>query len=132
MTSIIYKIIADFGECRDFIGDGSSYIRIKVDGADYGHIVIGNIGVPLKCGIARISLSSLPDGEYSPYLFTEGRRIQLERIRKSGDKLSRPSLDAELLARLLIRLEALEGEVKSLNKRTEKTEAMVNPRPLFG
>ncbi len=117
MTTILYKIVGGFGECRDFSGDDGALLRVKIDGSDGGIVTVGGISKRVTKGEARLNLSSLSDGDYSPSYVTEGGLIQLERIRKCGNKLTRPPIDAALVARLLLRTEALENECEGLKRR---------------
>ena len=132
MTVITYKCISGFGECRAIIGEGAEVVRIIVEGIDGGIISVGTLSARLRRGAARINLSALPDGEYSPILYTNDGKIQLERIRKEGKKLTRPPVDTDLVARLLYRVEALESEVAELKGRTDKNELAISGHSIFG
>ena len=131
MTSIIYRIVADFGECADFIGDGSTNVRIQVCGIGTGTLVIGSVAARLSSGIAHLDISSLPDGEYTPILFSGSKRTNLEKIKLRNGHISRLTLDPELIERLLNRVRELEDEQCSINARLEVCEMAIHPKTLF-
>lgn len=126
MTEIIYKIRSGFGECRTFLEGEARSVKVAIVGADEGILVIGGRRRRLSAGVCYLSLEGIPDGDYTPTVIVGGETITLERIRKMGDRVSRPPLDLELISRLITladRLEAkvgwLEEEVKSLTEKIE-------------
>lgn len=131
MTSIIYKIIANFGECVDFIGDGSGNLRVEVVGLGEGTMVIGSVAARLSAGIAHLDLSSLPDGEYTPILFSGSKKTSLEKIKLFGGRITRVTLDPEVIERLLHRVRELEEAQCILASRLEVCEMAIHPKALF-
>ncbi len=131
MTSIIYKIVAGFGECRKIRGTCADTARIEVEGASDGFISIGELSCRLKDGVGRMPLGLLPDGEYSPLLFTENGVTKLEKIRKSERGISRCELDAELISRMLLRLESCEERIILLEKKLSGIEAAIRGSALL-
>ena len=131
MTSIVYNIIANFGECAEFIGDGSTNVRVEIKGLDGGSIVIGDRAARLPGGIAHLDLSSLPDGEYTPAVFATSKRIPLEKIKIRDGRLSRVVIDQNLIERLLLRVRELECDRDELSRRLEICESAIRPKTLF-
>lgn len=131
MTSIIYRISANYGECIGFYGDGSSNVRLAIDEVNSGSIVIGSSAARLTAGVAHLDLSGLSDGEYTPTLFAASKRIALEKIKIRGGKISRVILDPDLIARLLSRVSELECDRDKLLSRIEALEMATHPKTLF-
>lgn len=125
MTNIIYKIVSDFGECRKIRGTCADTARIEVEGTSDGFISIGELSCRLKDGVGRLPLGLLPDGEYSPLLFTEGGITHLEKIKKSERGISRSEPDTELISRMLLRLESCEKRILLLEERLSGIEAAI-------
>lgn len=132
MTTIIYKIISDFGECRAFTAGDGPRLGIRTEGANDGIISIGNISARTKDGVCTLNLSSLPDGDYAPLFVSGGRTIRFEKIRKLGEKLTRPPLDFELMTRILMRLEALELRFGELDDSMKKLAEDIHGHAIFG
>ena len=131
MTSIIYKIVAGYGECIGFCGDGSLNTRLAIEGIGSGSIVIGDRAARVTSGIAHLDLSSLSDGEYTPTLFAASKRMPLEKIRIRGGKISRLILEPEQIERLLRRVNELECDRDKLLLRIEALEMAAHPKTLF-
>ncbi len=131
MTTIIYKIVSGFGECRTFVPGGCS-LRVTVDAECDGILSIGGVSARTEGGKCRINLAHLPDGDYTPTFAARGSVYRLERIRKMGENLTRPPIDLELIARMLVRMEALEGELKALRERSDTLEGKLVGGGIFG
>ena len=131
MTTIIYKIVSDFGECRGFTSGGCS-LSVRVDADCDGIFSIGGISQRTEGGKCRISLARLPDGDYTPTFTAKGRVYKLERLRKMGENLTRPPIDLELIAKMLLRIEALETEVRALTERFGALERRLVGGGIFG
>ena len=131
MTSIIYKIVAGFGESIGFYGDGSPNVRIGIDGIESGSIVIGSCAARIQSGVSHIDLSELSDGEYTPTLFASSKRIPLEKIRVRGGKVSKVILDPALIERLASRVGELEAAQEKLLLRLDALEIATHPKTLF-
>ena len=131
MTSIFYKIVANYGEIRKIVGSGVDPVRIYIDGADEGVVAIGRLSAPLKGGRSRLSLSLADDGEQKCELYTRGGAIPLEPILKLGERLSTSAADTSLLRRLAVRTEELEAKLGDLISRVAECEGAIRGKPLF-
>ena len=63
MTTIIYKLVDGFGECRHADGRGTDCVKIIIKDADGGLFSIGNRSMRFIGDTIRIDLKTLPDGE---------------------------------------------------------------------
>ena len=131
MTSIFYKIVHNFGESRKIAGSGSENVHIHVDGADGGIITVGNISAPLKENIARISLHTLTDGEYTPTLYKDGELFALETISKCGNRISFTNDGSDMIRRIALRAEMIEKRLDNLEKRCAEHEGAIYGKPIF-
>lgn len=132
MTSIFYKIVADFGELRKISGSGTDKVRVHIEGADNGILTLGRVSAPIKAGAAKLSLTPLADGEHRASLYVGGRLIELEPLAKLSDRISPRTPDAPLLRRLALRTEKLELELAALRERVAANERAINGPSLFG
>jgi hypothetical protein len=130
MTSIFYKLINNFGEMRKITGGGSDSVRIHVEGAESGIITVGNVSAPLKSGVARLSLLTLADGEYTPTLYKSGSITVLEALSKCGSRISAAGSGA-LLRRIALRTEALEERLEKVEERCASYESAIYGKPLL-
>ena len=131
MTTIIYKIHGNFGVNTLFKRD-STELTVKLLGIREGALKIGDISAEVKVGSATLSLSSLPDGVYTPILYTDSGEIRLEAIRKLGEKLSRYPTDRNLTVNLLERIERLEDSVATLECLVAELDKRVRGNGIFG
>lgn len=132
MTSLFYKIVANFGECRRIVGNDTARVRLHIEGCEEGFVSVGGISAPIKEGVARLNLSPLADGEYAPSLHLPGGTVRLESISKRGTSLERASCDAELTRRLSLRLEALEERLSGLEETCAEHELAIKGEPILG
>ena len=130
MTSIFYKMVSNFGEVRRITGCGADKVRIHTEGAENGIVTVGNVSAPIKDGVARLSLHTLADGEYTPTICNDGGIFVLEALSKCGSRIS-ASGDSELIRRIALRAEAIEERLDSLEKRCEKYEGAIYGKPIF-
>ena len=87
MTKIVYFIKGDEGEIVSFTPGTAEVVEVRLEGVDEGIISFGPKSARLKGGIARIALSVLPDGDYTPRVSTSGSHIYLAEIRKTAISL---------------------------------------------
>ena len=132
MTSLFYKIVANFGECRRTVGNDAARVRLHIEGCDQGYVSVGSISAPIKEGVARLNLSVLADGEYSPTLHLPVGTVRLESIVKRGASVERTSCDAEMTRRLSLRLEALEERLAGLEQTCAEHELAIRGDAIFG
>ena len=126
MTKIVYFIKGDEGEIVSFTPGTAEVVEVRLEGVDEGIISFGPKSARLKGGIARIALSVLPDGDYTPRVSTSGSHIYLAQIRKTGNKVTRPQVKPELLDKLYLRVYDLEKENEVLKRRLESLEGKVD------
>ena len=126
MTKITFFINNGEGEIRSFRPGVASICEIKVEGVNTGIISFGPKSARLKDGVARIALSPLPDGDYTPRLSVEGKQIYLSEIRKSGNKITRPQVKPEFIDKLYLRVYEVEKKNEELEKRLEILEGKVD------
>ena len=131
MTSLFYKIVAGYGECRKFSAGGTTGVRIHVEGCGSGFISVGGISREISDGVAHLDISSLPDGEYSPILHKGGEMIRLEPIRKAGDSVSLPPPGRELIRSLSDRIFLLEAGLSETDAMTRRHERAIAGDPLL-
>lgn len=131
MTTIIYKLVDSFGECRQAEGCGTDCVKIIIKGADGGLFSIGNRSMRFVGDTVRIDLKSLPDGEYSPTLSYDGKCYFLERLKKRGDSITRAPIDIELLSRALMRLERSEEKIAGLEATLAELIPLIKGNPIF-
>lgn len=131
MTEIIYKIRGDFGECRTFVEGDARSVKVAIIGADEGILVIGGRKRRLSGGVCYLSLEGIPDGDYTPKIIVGGEFITLERIRKTGDRISRPPLDLELISRLITLADRLEAKVDRLEEKVNSLTGKIEGQDLF-
>lgn len=131
MTTIIYKLVKDFGECRSTAGQGCESVKLIINGADGGLFSIGNKSMRFLGETVRIDLSTLPDGEYTPMLSVDGRVYPLERLKKRGNIITRAPIDIELFSRMLLRLEAAEERLIKLEDALDELTTLVRGNPIF-
>ena len=108
MTVLCYTIVDNFGECRSIFGKGTDPLEIRLEGAKEGIVHIGGIMSRVENGIAHISLSSLADGEYTPYVKTGQSTVELEQIKIRGSRVTLTPLKEQRLRRLLVRTDQSE------------------------
>jgi hypothetical protein len=130
MTRISYKISGSFGAISELI-QGDSTVTVSVTGAS-GTLKIGDTSAAIKGGKAMLSLSHLPDGIYSPKLYTKSGEIQLESIRKLGEKVTRCGTDRNLTMNMLCRIEQLESTCDGLCTRLTELDKRVRGNGIFG
>lgn len=131
MTTIIYKLVDGFGECRQVDGRGADKVKLIINGADGGLFSIGNKSMRFLGDAVRIDLRTLPDGEYSPTLSADGKTYPLERLKKRGDTITRSPLDIELFSRMLLRLEACEVRLSELERTLAELVPLIKGNPIF-
>lgn len=132
MTSIFYKIVADFGEIRKINGSGTDKVRIHTEGIDSGIVTVGKVSAPIRCGVAKLSLSSVPDGEMRVSVYSGTSLTELEPLSKTADRIAPRTPDAPLLKRLALRMEELELELADIKERVTKNERAIKGTSLFG
>ena len=115
----------------EFLGNGSTNVRIEIRGIEKGSVVIGDSVARLSRGVAHLDLSSLCDGEYTPTVFASSKKIPLEKIKIRDGRISRVLLDPEIIERLLSRVALLEDERTDILSRLETLEIAVHPKTLF-
>lgn len=127
MAKIKYRIIGDVGERRSFIGSDDLVCRLNFDDGTDGYITVGSVVAPVKDAAAQVDMRRLPDGEYTPHLYTDGGRIRLEGFIKRGERLIPSPLSEYTLRGLLVRVDELEvalkearREIDSIKEKTEK------------
>ena len=131
MTTIIYKLVDGFGECRSLDGQGCDNVKLVIGGAEGGVFTVGDKTMRFNKDTVRIDLSSLPEGEYTPTLSCGGKVYPLERIRKRGNILSRCPIDIELLSRSLLRLEGCEIKIRELESTIAELLPLIKGNPIF-
>ncbi len=131
MTTIIYKLVDGFGECRAIDGCCSDKVKFIIKGADGGLFSIGNKHMRFFGETVRIDLKTLSDGEYSPTLSADGKIYPLERLKKRGDSITRSPLDIELLSRMLLRLEASEARLSKMEGALAELVPLIKGNPIF-
>lgn len=127
MALIKYRLAGNVGERRSFDSDGDLICRLYIPDTEDGYVTMGATVAPLRCGVCRIDMRTMPDGEYSPLLFVGGERIQLEGIIKRDGSITAAPTPEYVLRGLLNRVLALEEELDtakadlaSLREKTEK------------
>lgn len=131
MTTIIYKLVDGFGECRHVDGRGTDCVKIIIKDADGGLFSIGNRSMRFIGDTIRIDLKTLPDGEYSPTLSYDGKCYYLERLKKRGDSITRAPIDIELVSRALMRLERSEEKIARLESTLADLIPLIKGNPIF-
>ena len=131
MTSLFYKILDNFGECRGANGSDAKRVRVHTEGATDGFISIGALSAPLKGGTARLDLSPLADGEYAPTLHLDGSTVRLESIVKQGSNITVSRSDRMMLLTLAKRLEAAEERIAGLTALMEEHEEAIHGKPIL-
>ena len=96
-----------------------------------GAVIVGDKILPLKDGVAEISLSSLRDGEYSPRLESESGVYASEGFKKQGKSISVHRADENLIRRLVKRCYELEINMTKLVSRTEDLEKACYGHKIF-
>ena len=130
MTTIIYKIKGGFGINTAFRKDGTD-VTVKVGERLCGTLKIGEMRAEVVDGAARMNLSSLPDGVYTPVFSLDSREIRLEAIRKMGEKLTRYTSDRNLTVNMLERIDRLEANVASLECLVAELDKRVRGNGIF-
>lgn len=125
MTVLCYTIVDNFGECRSIFGKGTDPLEIRLEGAKEGIVHIGGIMSRAENGIAHISLSSLADGEYTPYVKTGQSTVELEQIKIRGSRVTLTPLKEQRLRRLLVRTEKLEKELADALLKIEEMQSKI-------
>ena len=130
MTTIIYKISGGFGAITDF--KRADTVADIFVGKESGTVKIGDVSAEVTDGRVTVALSSLPDGIYSPILFTKSGQIRLESIRKLGEKLTRGGTDRNLTMNMLRRIEELESGFTELASKVADLDKKVLGNGIFG
>lgn len=126
MTKIIYFVKDGEAEMRSFRPGGAELCEIRLLGVDEGIISFGPKSARIKGGVARIALSPLLDGDYTPRITSGGSQIYLPEVRKMGNKLTRPPVKPEILDRLYLRVSELERESEEFKDRLASLEKKVD------
>lgn len=127
MAKIKYRIIGDLGERRSFVNGEDLICQFLFTEETEGYLTVGPTVAPVKGGVCRVDMRRLPDGEYSPVLYSEGGSVRLEGIIKRGCALIPSPLSEYTLRGLLVRVDNLEvaldearREILALKEKTEK------------
>ena len=127
MAKIKYSVTEDFGIRLSLTKTDSPLCEILFTEPTEGYITVGNTVAGVKGGICRFDPRRLDDGEYTPTLYREEGKSQLEGIIiRDGKVLPSPTSEFSL-RRLFMRAGELEGrlaaaeeEISSLKRKTEK------------
>ena len=133
MTSIVYKkrFESHLGESsamilKELSGIGIDEVLIEIEDSDGAHIRIGDERALIKGGCARLNLSALNDGLYTPVVTSGTRSLLCSPFIKRQGVLLRPLPDGgdisrleELISELYRRFSALSAEVDSLKRKSE-------------
>lgn len=106
-------------------------LTISVEPYHNGAVVLADKFFTLADGVAEIPMRSLPDGEYTPRIESEDGIFIAESFTKSGMSIAVKEADEKLIRRMLERCHALENELYSLKKRTEKLEDVCSGHNIF-
>ncbi len=132
MTKIVYKINQGFGECTEFWEKDAARCEIKFYGAPDGILTIGEKSIRTKEGAARLSLLSLPDGDYTPHLSCGAGVIPFSPIRKTGNNLTRPPISSEEFAHTVKKVCELQTIVQEIKKEIADIRQILSGSVLFG
>lgn len=131
MTTILYKIKSDVGQCEKIHAADAMTVRIEIEDVTDGAVSVGGVSARLKGGVARLTLAALPDGEYTPILHVEGKTVPLEGIRKWAGRINLTDNDPNIRRQQRARLDALESRLGLLEDRISSLEAITAPHTLF-
>ena len=131
MTTILYKIKSDVGQCEKIHANDAVTVRIQIDGADDGAVSVGGVSARLKRGVARLSLSTLPDGDYTPLLHRDSETVPIEGIRKWAGRITLAENDPNMKRQQRMRLDSIESKLSELEERVLRLEEISAPHTLF-
>ena len=129
MTKIVYKIFDDYGEVREYSGEGLT-LSVCVSPEQDGYLTIGDVTKSLSNGEVKFNLDKLSDGEYTPLLFGK-TKITLEPIIKKGGKVTPLPTPDSTVRRLLLRTETAEEKLRYLEQRLDDLYKLIEGRIIF-
>lgn len=129
MSRIVYKIFDDWGEAREYTGEGLT-LTVSVLPKQEGYLTIGDITKAIRDGEAKFNLERLCDGEYTPLLFGK-TKISLEPICKKEGKITPLPTPDSTVRRLLFRTERTEEELRALEERLDGLYRLIEGRIIF-
>ena len=129
MSRIVYKLFENAGEVREFSEDGLT-LTVKVFPKEDGFITIGDAAKRLRDGEATFNLERFPDGDYTPFLFSN-KRTKLEPIRKKDGRISPLPTPDSTVRRLLLRVDSAEGGLLRLEEKLDGLYKLIEGRIIF-
>ena len=131
MTKIIYKkrynaLPDEEGAIilKEVSGVGSGDVEIHLDELPSGYITVYDITARVKGGVARLDLSTLPDGLYTPIFVTGSRALLCSPIIKRNDIIIRPLPDGSDISRLELLISRAEEKISILESDVSRLKAL--------
>lgn len=115
----------------DFEYSEKDHLILSFDQHCTGAVLLDGKIFPLKDGEARIRLSALKDGEYTPRLESERGIFTAEGFTKRGKGISVADADEPLIRRLVERCYTLDRELDAIRKRLGELESICRGHNIF-
>ncbi len=131
MNKMTLEIIGDGCEMISFDGDGGGIVSLEFSEEVEGYICLAHLAVRIEGTAKLIDMSRLPDGEYSPVLVTEEKKIDLPKIKKAAGNLHPMPYGISHLA-TVSKMTRRNGEkISALEERVDELEKLIKGASIF-
>jgi hypothetical protein len=131
MKTIVYEIRAGKQECAKIMDDGSDELKIIFEEPIDGKMTVGDRVFSVMCGVVKLKIETLPQGEILPRLLTGGRIYNLEGFILKGDALLPIAHDESYIRELSSRCEELCRRLGALEERVIAAEEKITQKIKF-
>jgi hypothetical protein len=131
MKTIVYKMILGRYEICEISDNGGDEIRIKFDESFDGKITLCGLPFILSCGVSRIPVSKLTDGEARPNLYTGGKILPLESFIVSKGAIIRKNPDSAYIRRVADAVDNLTQRVSHIEEKLAEIQDKITQKINF-
>ncbi len=115
---------------KEVSGVGTKEVEISLTEMPAGYVTVYDLTAKTVGGIARLDLSSLPDGLYTPIFVTGSRALLCSPIIKRHDVIIRPLPDGSDISRLELLISRQEEKIATLERELSRIRTLTEGKSL--
>lgn len=125
MSKISFEIYEKEVEVVGYLSNSEYELMLEFTKAEPGFVRIGELAERLEGGVCTFDLRLLDNGEYTPELFLNDRRIALPKIQKTGYLIEINDCTSDYIRAASQRERMLETTVRLLEEKIEVLDERV-------